>query len=458
MEEKRSEIPSELQSAIHIALFQAQQTYMAAAATELTDFKNEFRREMLEFMAQIRETLAGPKSPIAPDADRILGSWRDPSRSRSDRQCVDQSETPKPRKIQEPALLVASPTSEAAQDYFNDVEASRIPEAKQSASANDPNSQRVEEHDQSPGPRTFEYSASISNLSKDTERKAHQWLWVPVLCDSHVQLVNWRNQRHCRRQELRTPKTKFGQVQGADDPRPVGYASTVSVVEALYRPRAGGGWKDRSACRNFTERTHPVHEFESPMRIFNVADSPSEIGTQTPKSDPMASIWNKKIIARQTQSIQLRLLISGGVGDGSRWRRQIPDAHQQSPPPPRRRTPRKVGFMILAGLSKSFISLPSMNPTQCGNSSNVRSTICRRSAASGQYIYLGVSRKIGVNTISVMLAKDPPSITPKNGAYLRTDALLPEEPSRKSTTASCKSTSICLWTDAVANTSSRSIW
>ncbi|KAL7723817.1 hypothetical protein ACLKA6_016279 [Drosophila palustris] len=59
MEGKRPEIPSELQSAINIALFQAQQTYMAAAATELTDFKNEFRREMLEFMAQIRETVRG---------------------------------------------------------------------------------------------------------------------------------------------------------------------------------------------------------------------------------------------------------------------------------------------------------------------------------------------------------------------------------------------------------------
>ncbi|KAL7724060.1 hypothetical protein ACLKA6_014496 [Drosophila palustris] len=293
---------------------------MAAAATELTDFKNEFRREMLEFMAQIRETVRGiyavdpepaeqqqrqapavsttdsspstPQEPQMPTESSVAGVTQVAPDLTGN---VDQSETPKPQKIQDSALLVASPTSEAAQDYFNDVEASRIPEAKQSASANDRNSEHVEEHDQSPGPRTSEYSASISNLSKDMERKAHQWLWVPVLSG----------------EELRTPKTKFGQVQGADDPRPVGYAGTDPVVEALYRPRAGGGEKDRSACRNITERTHPVHEFESPMRIFNVADSPSEIGTQTPKSDPMASIWNKKIIARETQSIQLRLLISG---------------------------------------------------------------------------------------------------------------------------------------------------
>ncbi|KAL7723221.1 hypothetical protein ACLKA6_019952 [Drosophila palustris] len=120
MEEKRPEIPSELQSAINIALFQAQQTYMAAAATELTDFKNEFRREMLEFMAQIRET------PQMPTESSVVGV----TQVAPDLACnVDQCETPKSRKIQEPALLVASLTSEASQDYFNDVEASRDPEA-----------------------------------------------------------------------------------------------------------------------------------------------------------------------------------------------------------------------------------------------------------------------------------------------------------------------------------------
>ncbi|KAL7723531.1 hypothetical protein ACLKA6_013739 [Drosophila palustris] len=347
MEGKRPEIPSELQSAINIALFQAQQTYMAAAATELTDFKNEFRREMLEFMAQIRETVRGiyavdpepteqqqrqtpavstmdsapstPQQPQMPTESSVAGVTQVAPDLTSN---VDQSETPKPRKIQEPALPIASPTLEAPQDYINDVEASRDPEAKQSASANDPNPELVEEHDQSPRPRTSEHSASCSNPSKDPERKAHQWLWVPVLRDSHVQvdggnkdwlnlhlrikkLVNRRNQRHCRRQEVRTPKTKFGQVQGADDPRLVEYSGTDPVVEALHRPRAGGGEKDQSACRNFTEDTHPAQEFESPMLIFDVADSPSEIGTQTAKSDPMASIWNKRIIARLTQSIKV---------------------------------------------------------------------------------------------------------------------------------------------------------
>ncbi|KAL7724358.1 hypothetical protein ACLKA6_003003 [Drosophila palustris] len=312
MEEKRSEIPSELQSAINIALFQAQQTYMAAAATELTDFKNEFRREMLEFMAQIRETVRGiyaadsepaeqqqrqapttysspstPQQPQRPTESSVAGVTQVAPDLTSN---VDQRETPKPRKIQEPALLVASPTSEAPQEYFNDVEASRDPEAKQSASANDSNPERVEQHDQSPGPRTSEHSASCSNPSKDSERKAHQGLWVPGLRNSHVQidgenmnwldlhlrsrkLVNWLNQCHCRRPEVRTPKTKFGQVQGADDPRLFGYSGTGPVVEALYRPRAGGGEKDRSACRNLTEGTHPAQEFESPMLIFNVADS-----------------------------------------------------------------------------------------------------------------------------------------------------------------------------------------
>ncbi|KAL7723759.1 hypothetical protein ACLKA6_002576 [Drosophila palustris] len=366
MEEKRSEIPSELQSAINIALFQAQQTYMAAAATELTDFKNEFRREMLEFMAQIRETVRGiyavdpepaeqqqrqaparsttdsspstPQQPQMPTESSVAGMTQvTPDLTGN----VDQNETPKP---------IASPTLEAPQDYVNDVEASRDPEAQQSASANDSNPERVEQHDQSPRPCTSEHSASCSNPSKDPERKAHQWLWVPGLRNSHVQidgenmnwldlhlrsrkLVNWLNQRHYRRQEVRTPKTKFGQVQGADDPRLVEYSGTDPVVEALYRPRAGGGEKDRSACRKFTEGTHPVHEFESPMRIFKIADSPSEISTQTPKSDPMASIWDKRIIARLTQSIQLRLLISGR----GRWPTLAPTdsgSSPTSPPPP----------------------------------------------------------------------------------------------------------------------------
>ncbi|KAL7723607.1 hypothetical protein ACLKA6_007305 [Drosophila palustris] len=241
---------------------------------------------------------------------------------------VDQSATPKP---------LASRTSEASQDYFNDVEARRDPEAQQSASAND--QKRGEHHDQSPRPRTSEHSASCSNPSKDPERKAHQWLWVPVLRDSHMQVdggnndwldwhlrirkrVNWRIQRHCRRPEVRTPKTKFGQVQGADDPRLVEYSNTDPDVEALYRPRAGGGEKDRSACRNLTEGTHPVHEFESPMRIFNIADSS--------KSDPMASIWDKRIIARLTQSMQLRLLISGR----GRWPTLAPTDSGSSPTSP----------------------------------------------------------------------------------------------------------------------------
>ncbi|KAM8706273.1 hypothetical protein ACLKA7_010534 [Drosophila subpalustris] len=314
MEGKRPEIPSELQSAINIALFQAQQTYMAAAATELTDFKNEFRREMLEFMAQIRETVRGiyavhpepaeqqlhqaparsttnsspstPQQPQMPTESSVAGMTQVAPDLTGN---VDQSETPKPPKIQKPALLVASPTSEASQDYFNDVEASRDPEAKQRASAKYPNPERVEENHQSPGPHTSEYSASISNPSKDPERIAHQWLWVPVLCDSHVQVdggnkdwlnlhlmirkrVNWRIQRHCRWPEVWTPKTKFGQIQGSDDPRRVEYSGTDPAVEALYRPRAGGGGKDQSACRNFTEDTHPAQEFESPMRVFDVAD------------------------------------------------------------------------------------------------------------------------------------------------------------------------------------------
>ncbi|KAL7745047.1 hypothetical protein ACLKA6_008114 [Drosophila palustris] len=325
MEGKRPEIPSELQSAINIALFQAQQTYMAAAATELTDFKNEFRREMLEFMTQIRETVRGiyavdpepaeqqqhqaparsttnsspstPLQPQMPTESSVVGV----TQVARDLTCnVDQSETPKPRKIQEPALLVASRTSEASQDYFNDVEASRDPEAQQSTSANDLNPERVEEHHQSPGPRTSEHSALGSNPSKDPERKAHQWLWVPVLSAELAYPA-----------PLPVARGLDSEDQGSDDPRRVEYSGTDPAVEALYRPRAGGGGKDQSACRNFTEDTHPAQEFDFPMRVFDVADSLSEIGTQTAKSDPMASIWNKRIIARLTQSIKLRLLISG---------------------------------------------------------------------------------------------------------------------------------------------------
>ncbi|KAL7723222.1 hypothetical protein ACLKA6_019953 [Drosophila palustris] len=88
--------------------------------------------------------------------------------------------------------------------------------------------------------------------------------------------VNWRIQRYCRWPEVWTPRTKFGKVQGSDGPRRVEYSGTDPAVEALYRPRAGGGEKDRSACGNLTEGTHPTQEFEPPMLIFNVADSPSD--------------------------------------------------------------------------------------------------------------------------------------------------------------------------------------
>ncbi|KAM8701760.1 hypothetical protein ACLKA7_005476 [Drosophila subpalustris] len=50
-------IPSEIKSAINVALFQAQETYRTAMSTQFSELQAEIRREMLGFMMEIQETV-----------------------------------------------------------------------------------------------------------------------------------------------------------------------------------------------------------------------------------------------------------------------------------------------------------------------------------------------------------------------------------------------------------------
>ena len=240
------QMPSEIKSAINIALFQAQQTYMAAMDTELAEYKAMFRQEMLTFMAQIRETvqimysvdpvpsekqqfralLELPTDLMAKETESLVNGWH--------------NEALKSQQVREPMLTLASPPPEAAQET----------QAHQ-------NSQQVDEQrrpmDGTPGFGTATKAESRPDPDKDPEHKPDQLHGAKVV--RNFQLLIMSRTKHWSWLQGRIRKmqwhTRFywQRVRGADTVQAGKHPETDPVVEALYRPRTGGGKESRSAVR-----------------------------------------------------------------------------------------------------------------------------------------------------------------------------------------------------------------
>ncbi|KAM8714959.1 hypothetical protein ACLKA7_002069 [Drosophila subpalustris] len=230
-------VPSELKSAINIALFQAQQTYMAAMDTQFSEYKAMFRQEMLAFMAQIRETVRNiysgdpvpseqqqlralielPTALMAKETECLLDKWH--------------NEALKSQQEQEPMLTVTYPPPETAQRNFSDVGAI---------------SQHIDEQTRptegSPGSSITGYVELRSDPENYLEQNTFQAEY------GFGKGTSWLILRSFRQQGSRTG-LKEKRVNEADDPQPGIDPGTDPVVEALYRPRAGGGAK--SGCGNW---------------------------------------------------------------------------------------------------------------------------------------------------------------------------------------------------------------
>lgn len=264
MEEKGAEIPSEIKSAINIALFRAQETYMVAMETQFSDYKNRIRQEMLTFMKQIRETVRDMHSvpseqqqlrpltelPTAlvdtDNAESFVNGWH-----------IEALKSP---QVRDPMLSWSSPPPVAAPNNFNDVKASREPDAQQKAQREEHIPQHTEMHgrltDSSPGPDASRYSEAWLDSLKETEKKNHQWPVVRIMHEFHVlgdspaeywferharirKTAHWPHLRGVLKQRsqisfrrlVKIAGTPFSEKDSEIDP----------VVKALHRPRAGGG-------------------------------------------------------------------------------------------------------------------------------------------------------------------------------------------------------------------------
>ncbi|KAL7725544.1 hypothetical protein ACLKA6_013899 [Drosophila palustris] len=237
-------VPSELKSAINIALFQAQQTYMAAMDTQFAEYKAMFRQEMLTFMAQIRETVQCMYSadPVPAEQQQIRALIELPTALLAkETEClVDRwhNEALNKQQAWEPVLSLTSPPLEAVQKDISNDGVIRELEATQKTLAGQSSQQADEQRQLTNG--TLGSSASrYVDLRPDPfkipEQNTHQWLIL----------------RYFLQHRSRTG-SKEKRVHEADDPRPEIEPGADPVVEALYRPRAGGGaefgcgsWKER---------------------------------------------------------------------------------------------------------------------------------------------------------------------------------------------------------------------
>ncbi|KAL7726988.1 hypothetical protein ACLKA6_010031 [Drosophila palustris] len=223
-------VPSELKSAINIALFQAQQTYMAAMDTQFAEYKAMFRQEMLTFMAQIRETVQCMYSvDSVPSEQQQLRAFIElpTALMAKETEClVDKwhNEALKAQQIPEPVLALESPPPEAAQEYVSGIEVIRElgAQAHQTAIHVDElrNSTDGSLRAGVSGDSGFQ-TGSLEIL----EQKAHPWPRLHARMSKVVSWPNWRGRL------LREGDTS----QPGKDP------GTDPVVVALYRPRAGGG-------------------------------------------------------------------------------------------------------------------------------------------------------------------------------------------------------------------------
>ncbi|KAL7726362.1 hypothetical protein ACLKA6_001579 [Drosophila palustris] len=186
-------VPSELKSAINIALFQAQQTYMAAMDTQFAEYKAMFRQEMLTFMAQIRETVQDMYSvdPVPAEQQQLRALIELPTALMAkETEClVDKwhNEALKAQQIPEPVLAVASPPPEAAQDEISGIEVVRelMAQAPKSAQHSD---EQKKSTDGSLRPGVSGDSDLQFCPLGIPEQKAHQYPCVQVRRYSHEQI------------------------------------------------------------------------------------------------------------------------------------------------------------------------------------------------------------------------------------------------------------------------------
>ncbi|KAL7723649.1 hypothetical protein ACLKA6_002726 [Drosophila palustris] len=228
-------IPSELRSAINIALFQAQQTYMTAMDTQLAEYKTTIRQEMLAFMAQIRETVQNIYSgDPEPSEQQRLSTLLELSTALVAGDSVDSlvdkchNEALKKQQPWESMLAWTSPPLEAAQEDVSDEDVVRELKEPQMAIASQ-SPRHVDEQKQSAnGFRGAGASGCLDVQSvafKDLQQNGHQWPWGTIMRDSCMLMD--------------------GEPKKAVAPQPVEESGVDPVVEALYRPRAGGGSQQR---------------------------------------------------------------------------------------------------------------------------------------------------------------------------------------------------------------------
>ncbi|KAL7731407.1 hypothetical protein ACLKA6_001429 [Drosophila palustris] len=218
-----AEIPSEIRSAINVALFQAQETYRTAMSTQLSEFQAEIRREMLAFMLEIQNTVKSSR----------LG------------------EQAPPNPVQEPAVSVP-PAHGAAPNYANNWIDSRALETQQRQQAGyrdeqqnqrgppEPNTSGRTQSWKDPGQvrrwnLTFDGSEKSMPVKEFIFRVEHmqrvyQLPWAEVIRDFHLlvagrardwfwmhartgQMMDWPNLRYSLQKQFQTRKSSFEQEQ-----------------------------------------------------------------------------------------------------------------------------------------------------------------------------------------------------------------------------------------------------
>ncbi|KAL7744510.1 hypothetical protein ACLKA6_017034 [Drosophila palustris] len=251
MDEKTPEIPSELKSAINIALFQAQQTYVTAMETQFSEYKNMIRQEMLAFMKQIRDAIQNMNSEDPVPAEQPLHSLMEHSTALVSEETAESlvyewhSEALKAQQVLEPLSLLPSPPSEAARSVLADKEDSRKLESLQKVQTDKQIPQHSDEQITADSPGSS--ASGCSELWPEPLQNPKTWFGKHA---RSKKVTNWPILRFCQQWYHTGIQQRF--ANEADDPQPDGDPGPDPVVKALYRPRAGGG--SESGCGIWKER------------------------------------------------------------------------------------------------------------------------------------------------------------------------------------------------------------
>ncbi|KAL7724950.1 hypothetical protein ACLKA6_002314 [Drosophila palustris] len=342
-----AEIPSEIRSSINVALFQAQETYRTAMSTQLSEFHSEIRREMLAFMLEIQNTVKSSR----------LG------------------EQAPPNPVQEPAVSVP-PAHGAAPNYANNWIDSRALETQQRQQAGyrdeqqnqrgppEPNTSGRTQSWKDPGQvrrwnLTFDGSEKSMPVKEFIFRVEHmqrvyQLPWAEVIRDFHLlvagrardwfwmhartgQMMDWPNLRYSLQKQdechdaekwvanrwsrpvgsqppLRPFKERH-QVQEvyASEPEGMPDEEPAEAVEALYRPRPGGGEKANPlVCWNCAQGGHTFWECESPMPVGKQSPGQDKSGgvMLCRPSNPIDTSSNCMLAISDKNKEQIRILRS----------------------------------------------------------------------------------------------------------------------------------------------------